>query len=79
MLSMGGMGCISVLSNVVPGLAVEMCNKFFAGDVAGAAALQCKMLPLIRDQEILDNILYRGVWTHFKRKKQTEENTDGSL
>ena len=48
MLSMGGMGCISVLSNVVPGLAVEMCNKFFAGDVAGAAALQCKMLPLIR-------------------------------
>jgi 4-hydroxy-tetrahydrodipicolinate synthase len=48
MLSMGGMGCISVLSNVVPGLAVEMCNKFFAGDVAGAAQLQCKMLPLIR-------------------------------
>ena len=48
MLSMGGMGCISVLSNVVPGLAVEMCDKFFAGDVAGAAALQCKMLPLIR-------------------------------
>ena len=48
MLSMGGMGCISVLSNVVPGLAVEMCDKFFAGDVAGAAQLQCKMLPLIR-------------------------------
>ena len=48
MLSMGGMGCISVLSNVVPGLAVEMCNKFFAGDVAGAAALQCKVLPLVR-------------------------------
>ncbi len=48
MLSMGGAGCISVLSNVVPGLAVEMCDKFFAGDVSGAAALQCKMLPLIR-------------------------------
>ena len=48
MLSMGGMGCISVLSNVVPGLAVEMCERFFAGDVAGAAELQCKMLPLIR-------------------------------
>ena len=48
MLAMGGAGCISVLSNVVPGLAVEMCDKFFAGDVAGAAALQCKMLPLIR-------------------------------
>ena len=48
MLAMGGMGCISVLSNVAPGLASEMCNRFFAGDVAGAAELQCKMLPLIR-------------------------------
>ncbi len=48
MMSMGGAGCISVLSNVVPGMAVEMCNKFFAGDIAGAAALQCRMLPLIR-------------------------------
>ena len=48
MMAMGAMGCISVLSNVVPHLAVEMCDKFFAGDVAGAAALQCKMLPLIR-------------------------------
>ena len=48
MMSMGGMGCISVLSNVVPKMAVEMTDKMFAGDVAGAAALQCKMLPLIR-------------------------------
>ena len=48
MLAMGGIGCISVLSNVVPQMAVEMCDKFFAGDVAGSAALQCKMLPLIR-------------------------------
>ena len=48
MLSMGAAGCISVLSNVVPSMAVEMCNKFFAGDIAAAAGLQCKMLPLIR-------------------------------
>ena len=47
-MAMGGAGCISVLSNVVPGMAVEMCNKLFAGDIAGAAGLQCKMLPLIR-------------------------------
>ena len=47
MMAMGGMGCISVLSNVVPKMAVEMCDRFFAGDVAGAAALQCKALPLI--------------------------------
>ena len=46
-LSMGGMGCISVLSNVLPRETVEICERFFAGDVAGAAALQCKYLPLI--------------------------------
>ena len=28
-------------------MAVEMTDKVFAGDFAGAAALQCKMLPLI--------------------------------
>ncbi len=47
MMAMGGMGCISVLSNVVPKMAVEMSDKVFAGDMAGAAALQCKLLPLI--------------------------------
>ena len=47
MMAMGGLGCISVLSNVVPDLASDMTNKFFAGDLKGAAALQCKMLPLI--------------------------------
>ncbi len=46
MLAMGGAGCISVLSNVVPGMAAEMANRFFAGDVAGAAALQTKTLGL---------------------------------
>lgn len=46
-MSMGGKGCISVLSNVAPRMAVEMTQKMFCGDVAGAAALQCKMLPLI--------------------------------
>lgn len=46
-MSMGGMGCISVLSNVAPRMAVEMTQKMFNGDIAGAAALQCKMLPLI--------------------------------
>ena len=47
MLAMGGSGCISVLSNVVPQLAARMVERFFAGDVAGAAELQCKTLPLI--------------------------------
>ena len=47
LMSMGGKGCISVLSNVAPKLAVEMTDKFFAGDVAGAAEIQCRALPLI--------------------------------
>ena len=47
MMAMGAKGCISVLSNVAPKLAVQMCDKFFAGDVAGAAQLQCRTLPLI--------------------------------
>ena len=46
-ISMGAVGTISVLSNVVPKLAVEMTDKALAGDFAGAAELQCRMLPLI--------------------------------
>ncbi len=45
-LSMGGAGVISVLSNVMPAKTVEMCDRFFRGDVAGSAALQCQLLPL---------------------------------
>ncbi len=47
-LSMGGQGVISVLSNVAPKLTVEICERFFRGDVAGAAKLQCELLPLIQ-------------------------------
>ena len=46
-MSMGGQGVISVLSNVLPRQTVELCDKFFAGDVAGAAKMQCDMLELI--------------------------------
>lgn len=47
-MAMGGKGCISVLSNVVPREASEICEKFFAGDIAGAAALQCKYVKLVK-------------------------------
>ncbi len=47
-LSMGGQGCISVLSNVVPKETVAITDQFFAGNVAEAARLQCKFMPLIR-------------------------------
>ena len=46
-LSMGGQGVISVLSNVAPKQTMAICEKFFAGDVKGAAELQCRYLPLI--------------------------------
>ena len=46
-LSMGGQGVISVLSNPAPKQTMEICNRFFDGDVKGAAELQLKYLPLI--------------------------------
>ena len=47
-LSMGGQGCISVLSNVVPKETVAITDQFFAGNVAESARLQCQFMPLIR-------------------------------
>ena len=46
-LSMGGKGVISVLSNVMPAETVELCDSFFRGDVKRAAALQCKYQKLV--------------------------------
>ncbi len=45
-MACGGKGVISVLSNVVPAETVELCQKFFDGDVAGAMEMQKKYLPL---------------------------------
>ena len=47
LLALGGKGVISVLSNVLPRETVELCNKFFAGDVAGAAQMQYQYHALI--------------------------------
>jgi len=46
-LSLGGKGVISVLSNICPAQTVEMCSRFFRGDIKGSAELQLKLLPLI--------------------------------
>ena len=46
-LSMGGAGVISVLSNVAPAETVKMCQLCFDGDYAAAAKMQCEYLPLI--------------------------------
>jgi 4-hydroxy-tetrahydrodipicolinate synthase len=46
LLCVGGMGVISVVSNVVPGDMAGMCNAFFKGDLEGAKKLHYKMWPL---------------------------------
>ena len=46
-LSLGGIGVISVLSNVMPKATSDMCKKFFDGDIAGARKLQLDLLPLV--------------------------------
>jgi 4-hydroxy-tetrahydrodipicolinate synthase len=45
-MACGGKGVISVLSNVVPKATVALCDKFLAGDVAGAMELQKQYLAL---------------------------------
>ena len=47
LMALGGCGVISVISNLLPKETVELCNRFFAGDVAGAAELQYKYHYLI--------------------------------
>lgn len=48
-MSMGGLGVISVVANVAPKQVHEMTAKFFAGDIAGAAALQRHLETLFED------------------------------
>lgn len=47
LLSLGGAGVISVLSNVAPQYTHDICAKFFAGDVKGACEMQLRAIPLI--------------------------------
>ena len=46
-LSLGGVGVISVLSNVMPAETSRMCHMFMDGDVQGARKLQLELLPLV--------------------------------
>ena len=47
LLSLGGKGVISVLSNIAPKETHDICAKFFEGDVAGSRKLQLEYLSLI--------------------------------
>ena len=45
-LASGGVGCISVTANVAPRLCADMHAAWRAGDLAGAMAIQDRLLPL---------------------------------
>lgn len=48
LMSVGGKGVISVLSNVLPKETSLMCKKFFDGDIKGSAQMQFDFFPLIK-------------------------------
>jgi len=54
-LSMGGKGVISTASNIIPEVMHDICQKFFDGDVKGAADLQIGWYDLMRDLFIETN------------------------
>ena len=46
-LSLGGKGVISVLSNLMPKATHDMCEYFFNGDVKASRELQLRLIPLV--------------------------------
>ena len=47
-LSMGGKGVISVLSNLMPAETSKMCHLYLQGETEASAKMQCEYLPLIK-------------------------------
>lgn len=47
LMSIGGLGCISVLSNLLPRETHELAARFLRGDLAGSLELQLRYRPLI--------------------------------
>ena len=54
-LSIGGMGVISVISNLIPRTVVDLCQDYFDGNRDGALRLQQNLLPFIRSMFIETN------------------------
>lgn len=46
-LSLGGIGVISVVSNIMPKATAQICEKFLSGNIKESRELQLKLLPLI--------------------------------
>lgn len=47
-LSVGGVGLISVVSNAEPKRVKDMCDKWARGDISGAREIQLSLMPLIK-------------------------------
>ena len=54
-MSIGGVGVISVVANIIPRDVADMCKAFEAGDVKRAQALHYKMLSLVKAMFIETN------------------------
>ena len=48
LMSLGGIGVISVTANIIPDDTHDLCAKFLEGDVAGARELQLKVIELFK-------------------------------
>ena len=46
-LSLGGVGVVSVVSNILPDKTEQMCQKYFSNDTASAKELQLELIELI--------------------------------
>ena len=49
LLSLGGLGVISVMANIQPKYMHDMINRFFNGNLKGCREMQLKMLPLFTE------------------------------
>ena len=38
----------------------------------GRCTREYEMLPLVQDKDLLDNILYSGVWVNYRAKRKEE-------
>ena len=54
-LSLGGVGVISVMSNLIPKTTLKLCQSYFNGDEGEALRIQLELLPFIRSLFIETN------------------------
>ena len=85
-MSLGGLGVISVLSNVVPKETHDICAKYLAGDVKGSLELQMKYLDLckalfceVNPIPVKKAVQLMGMCNGLVRRPLTEMEPDNAL